>query len=48
MPGVPTASESPAPSGAGEDEFTVESIKKKRVTEVRSSSVPCQVGRVQQ
>ena len=31
VPDVPTASESPAPSGAGEDEFTVESIKKKRV-----------------
>ena len=31
VPSVPAASESPAPSGAGEDEFTVESIKKKRV-----------------
>ena len=31
VPSVPAASKSPAPSGAGEDEFTVESIKKKRV-----------------
>ena len=30
MPDVPAASESFAPSGAGEDEFTVESIKKKK------------------
>jgi hypothetical protein len=31
VPDVPTAPESPAPSGAGEDDFAVESIKKKRV-----------------
>ena len=30
VPDVPTASELPAPSGAGEDEFTVESIKMSR------------------
>ena len=31
VPDAPTASESPTSSGAGEDESTVERIKKKRV-----------------
>jgi hypothetical protein len=40
VPGVPTISESPAPSGAGEDEFTVESIKRKRVR-LDHGGAPC-------